>query len=38
MNAFLAAGRQLRIRVLVRQRPLWIPLVGPHGSSIDYSG
>jgi hypothetical protein len=31
-------NRQLRIRVLVTGHKLWIPLVGPYGSSIDYTG
>jgi HD-GYP domain-containing protein (c-di-GMP phosphodiesterase class II) len=38
MNAVVGAGRQLRVRLLVGQRPLWIPLVGPYTSSVDYSG
>jgi hypothetical protein len=38
VNAVVGAGRQLRIRLLVGQRPLWIPLVGPFTSSVDYTG
>ena len=38
VNALVGAGRQLRIRLLVGQRPLWIPLVGPSTSSVDYTG
>ncbi|HEY2778668.1 MAG TPA: Ig-like domain-containing protein [Gaiellaceae bacterium] len=34
----LAPGRQLRVRVLVGGPPLWIPLVGPYQSSVDYTG
>ena len=34
----LLPNRQLRIRVLVTGHKLWIPLVGPYGSSIDYTG
>ena len=37
VNASLAPGRQLRIRLLVGGAPLWIPLVSPTESSIDYS-
>jgi hypothetical protein len=34
----LAAGRQLRVRLLVSGASLWIPLVSPYQSSIDYTG
>ena len=38
VDADLLPARQLRIRVLIRGAKLWIPLVGPYGSSIDYTG
>lgn len=37
MNADLAAGRQLRIRLLVGGASMWIPLVGPYQSTLDYT-
>ena len=37
-DADLAPNRQLRIRVLVQGAQLWIPLVGPYESSVDYTG
>jgi hypothetical protein len=38
VDSTLAAGRQLRVRLLVGGAPLWIPLVGPYQSSVDYTG
>ncbi len=38
VDSDLAASRQLRVRLLVGGAPLWIPLVGPYESSIDYTG
>ena len=37
-DADLAPNRQLRIRVLVKGPQLWVPLVGPYQSSVDYTG
>ncbi len=38
MDADLLPARQLRIRLLIGGTKLWIPLVGPYGSSLDYTG
>jgi HD-GYP domain-containing protein (c-di-GMP phosphodiesterase class II) len=37
VDADLAPGRQLRVRVLIGGADLWIPLVGPFTSSVDYT-
>ena len=37
INHTLLPTRQLRIRLLVVGQKLWIPLVGPYGSSLDYT-
>ena len=38
LDADLLPARQLRVRLLLRGPALWIPLVGPYGSSLDYTG
>ena len=37
VDADLAAGRQLRVRLLIGGADLWIPLVSPYTSSVDYT-
>jgi hypothetical protein len=37
VDSDIASGRQLRVRVLVGGPTLWIPLVGPYQSSVDYT-
>jgi hypothetical protein len=37
VDALLLPGRQLRVRVLMHGEDLWIPLVSPMESSIDYT-
>ena len=38
IDSDLGPSRQLRLRLLVQGAPLWIPLVSPSESSIDYTG
>jgi hypothetical protein len=38
VGATLAPARQLRVRILIGGADLWIPLVGPYTSSVDYTG
>ncbi len=38
IDSNLGPGRQLRLRLLVQGTPIWIPLVSPVESSIDYTG
>ncbi len=38
LDAGVGSGRQLRVRVLVSGRKLWIPLVSPYDSSVDLTG
>jgi hypothetical protein len=38
VDADLAPNRQLRVRLLIGGADLWIPLVGPYNSSVDYTG
>jgi hypothetical protein len=38
VDATLAPARQLRVRLLVGGTDLWIPLVAPYNSSVNYSG
>jgi hypothetical protein len=38
VDADLAPGRQLRVRLLIGGADLWIPLVGPYTSTVDYTG
>ena len=37
VDADLAPGRQLRVRLLIGGADLWFPLVGPFTSSLDYT-
>jgi hypothetical protein len=37
-DATLFPLRQLRLRVLVGGQKLWVPLVGPYVSSLDFTG
>ena len=38
VTSYLLPGRQLRVRLLIGGAHLWIPLVSPYQSSIDYTG